>query len=265
MKKYSVIFLLIFLPLAITAQQQPKVLYQAFSHNDYTRTHPLTDALSLGFNCVEADLWLIDGELYVSHNRPNPKPEITFENLYLKPIVERTRANNRKVYSDSNKPFFLMLDFKKNGEDIYALLKQKIEPYKDLFCRLENGVYHEGSILLFISGDRPLKTLPLEPTRIAMLDGKIADLNDGIPATMMPVISDNYSDYFKWNGIGEMPNDELAQLRKIVKETHKEGKLFRFWGAPDTQSFMRFQLREHIDLIGADNLQLLYNILTKSN
>ena len=40
-----------------------KVLYNAFSHNDYWREHPLHDALSYGFNCVEADLWPINGEL----------------------------------------------------------------------------------------------------------------------------------------------------------------------------------------------------------
>lgn len=47
--------------------QQPeksqKVYYNAFSHNDYEHERPLFDALDLGFNCVEADLWLIDGEL----------------------------------------------------------------------------------------------------------------------------------------------------------------------------------------------------------
>ena len=47
--------------------QQPeksqKVYYNAFSHNDYEHERPLFDALDLGFNCVEADLWLIAGEL----------------------------------------------------------------------------------------------------------------------------------------------------------------------------------------------------------
>ena len=46
--------------------------YNAFSHNDYWREKPLLDALSFRFNCVEADLWLIDDELYVSHDRPEP-------------------------------------------------------------------------------------------------------------------------------------------------------------------------------------------------
>lgn len=49
--------------------QAQTIHYNAFSHNDYERPRPLFDALSLQFNCVEADLWLIDGELYVSDRK----------------------------------------------------------------------------------------------------------------------------------------------------------------------------------------------------
>ena len=66
-----ILFSLLILPSirlnAIKPVNPAKVYYNAFSHNDYERAKPLADALSLGFNCVEADLWLIDGELYVSH------------------------------------------------------------------------------------------------------------------------------------------------------------------------------------------------------
>lgn len=88
--------------------------YNAFSHNDYWRERPLLDALSFRFNCVEADLWLIDGELYVSHDRPEPNPAITFENLYLKPLVARIQANGGKVYPDSDRPFYLILPRRTN-------------------------------------------------------------------------------------------------------------------------------------------------------
>ena len=66
---------------------------------------PLLDALSFRFNCVEADLWLIDGELYVSHDRPEPNPAITFENLYPQAARGPHKANGGKVYPDSDRPF----------------------------------------------------------------------------------------------------------------------------------------------------------------
>ena len=46
------------------------LLTNAHSHNDYEQEKPLFHAIKLGFASIEVDLWLIDEELYVSHNRP---------------------------------------------------------------------------------------------------------------------------------------------------------------------------------------------------
>ena len=154
--------------------------YNAFSHNDYWRERPLLDALSFRFNCVEADLWLIDDELYVSHDRPEPNPAITFENLYLKPLVARIQANGGKVYPGSDRPFYLMVDCKAQGEEMYKLLKKQMEPYKEYFCSVDNGEYKEGAVLFFLSGDRPKNSLPKENSRFTFLDGQIKDLDQHI-------------------------------------------------------------------------------------
>lgn len=238
-----------------------KIYYNAFSHNDYWREHPLQDALDFRFNCVEADLWLIEGELYVSHDRPDPDPSITFEHLYLKPLVERMQANGGKVYPESDRPFYLMVDCKAEGEALYKVLKQQIEPYKQYFCSVIDGVYTEGAILLFLSGDRPKESLPKESERYMFLDGQIQDLGKGIPATLAPVVSDDYFAYFNWIGIGDMPREQLEHMREIIRQVHEEGKLFRWWGAPDTQKFKRFFIEEGVDLVGADDLKSLYEVL----
>lgn len=238
-----------------------KIWYNAFSHNDYWRAHPLLDALSLGFNCVEADLWLIDGELYVAHERPEPSPDITFEHLYLKPLVERIKANGGKVYPGGDRPFYLMVDCKADGEEMYKVLKRQIAPYEQYFCKVENGVYSEGAILLFLSGDRPAQSLLRETSRFAFLDGQVKDLGKGIPATLVPVVSDNYTDFLTWDGSGEIPAGQLARMREIIRQTHAEGKLFRWWGAPDTEQFKRFFLKEGVDLVGADDLEALHKVL----
>lgn len=247
---------------AVTPINPAKVYYNAFSHNDIQRTKPLTEAITLGFNCVEADLWLIDGELYVSHDKPQISPEITFENLYIRPLVERIRANGGKVYSKSKKPFYLMIDCKSNGEEMLPVLKNKLKPYKSLFCTVENGKMKKSAILLFLSGDRPLSVLA-QGEGYVFLDGQIKDLGQHISSDMMPVISDNYTDFLSWKGNGPIPADQLQKMRDIIKRTHAEGKLFRWWGAPDTPQFKRFFIKENVDLIGADNLKALYDILNK--
>jgi hypothetical protein len=40
----------------------------AHAHNDYEHARPLDDALALGFPSVEADVWLRDGAIAVSHD-----------------------------------------------------------------------------------------------------------------------------------------------------------------------------------------------------
>ena len=60
-----------------------------------------------------------------------------------------------------------------------------------------------------------------------------------------------------------MPADQLQKMREIIGEVHKEGKLFRWWGAPDTEVFKKFFIREGVDLVGADDLNGLYNVLIK--
>lgn len=82
------------------------------AHNDYLHTVPLFDALSYGAGSVEADVWLVDGELLVSgvcvyrfiwglmaapqvgHTRNALNPEKTLAALYLNPIMALIEAAN---------------------------------------------------------------------------------------------------------------------------------------------------------------------------
>lgn len=244
-------------------KKEKAVHYNAFSHNDYTRQRPLYDALSNGFNCVEADVHLIDGKLYVAHDYPQDVSNVkTLDELYIRPLAEEVEKNGGSVYPHSNEPFLLMIDFKAKGDSCYATLKPILEQYKSLFCSIENGVYRPGPILLFFSGSRPMNTLPQENTRMAFLDGKLDDLNKNIPTTLMPVVSDHFAAFFQWNGTGKMPEAELILLREMVKQTHAEEKKLRFWGGPDTKEYQQMQLEEGIDIIGADDLAALHELLS---
>src|SRR5271154_2391532 len=61
-------------------------LRHTHAHNDYEHTRPLFDALDQGFTSVEADIYLVDGQLLVGHTRSSLKPERTLEKLYLDPL-----------------------------------------------------------------------------------------------------------------------------------------------------------------------------------
>src|SRR5437868_14769766 len=75
-----------------------KPLPQAHAHNDYEHARPLFDALDHGFCSVEADIWLVDGQLLIGHDRKDLKPGRTLESLYLDPLRERTKTNGGRVY-----------------------------------------------------------------------------------------------------------------------------------------------------------------------
>ena len=240
--------------------------YEAFSHNDYSRERPLMQALELGFNCVEADCYLVEGRNVVTHDLPGDTAAYRYlEDLYLKPLFDRIEANGGKVYPGADRPFYLMIDIKREGEDFYNALRPVLEANADKFCSVdEEGNFTEGPILLFFSGDRPMESLPTQKgTRYAFLDGKFGELGNGVPTSLVPVVSDNYRNFLTWNGEGEMPAADLEVMRSLVAQAHEEGKLIRFWGAPDTEAWARLQIAEGVDIIGVDNLDALASILAE--
>lgn len=238
--------------------------YNAFSHNDYAHERPLQEALELGFNCVEADCYLVEGRNVVAHDLPDDTAAYRYlEDLYLQPLFERVRANGGRVYAGADRPFYLMIDIKREGDAFYTALRPVLEENAEMFCSVDSvGNFVEGPILLFFSGARPMETLPQqEAPRYAFLDGKFEDMGKNIPVSLMPVVSDNYKDFLSWNGEGEMPEEDLVKLRGLIRQAHDEGKLIRFWGAPDTEAWARLQLAEGVDIVGVDNLQALAGIL----
>ena len=262
----NILFLLLVLIATPTMAQsdnsKKKVHYNAFSHNDYTRKRPLMDAYDRGFNCVEADLWYIGGKLYVYHDRPlMPSRDRIFEKMYLEPLIKLIEQNGGRVHERGRKPFMLMIDCKSGGEEMLPALERALEPYKELLCRVENGSYKKGAILIFLSGKSPRKTILERGEGFLFIDGVIPDIGKGYDSHMMPVISHNYAAICKWRGKGEMPQEELEKMREIIRNAHREGKLFRWWGAPDTKEFKRLFIREGVDLIGADNLDILIEVL----
>src|SRR5688572_31979100 len=61
-------------------------LPRAHAHNDYEHTRPLIDALEFGFCSVEADIWLVNGQLLVAHDLKDAKAGRTLQALYLDPL-----------------------------------------------------------------------------------------------------------------------------------------------------------------------------------
>jgi len=58
---------------------------------------PLYSALSYGVISVEADVWLVNGTLYIAHEVQALTPNRTFAGLYINPLVQILTAQNPKT------------------------------------------------------------------------------------------------------------------------------------------------------------------------
>ncbi|MEX0770979.1 MAG: phosphatidylinositol-specific phospholipase C/glycerophosphodiester phosphodiesterase family protein [Balneolaceae bacterium] len=224
-----------------------------WSHNDYEQSRPLFQALDFGYQMIEADLHLIDGQLVVTHDSPeDPDQTPLFEELYLKPLAEIIEQNGGVVLPDSELSFYLVIDVKTGAENTFEAILKVIEPYHELFTRKADGAWIEGPIHLLISGNRPELTAD-SPDRIAFLDGRIPDIGQGLSSDLYPVISDNWNNHFDWNGTGQMSADEYNRLTSYVKDVHAEDKRIRFWATPDRESVWEVLLDAGVDIINVDD------------
>jgi glycerophosphoryl diester phosphodiesterase len=229
-------------------------LSQAHAHNDYEHRRPLQDALDRGFNSVEADVWLVDGELLVAHDLDDVVPGRTLESLYLAPLAQRIRANHGEVYARGKETFQLLIDIKSDGPATYAAIDKALRKYPQILTVFADGRTFEGAVTPVISGNRPLDVLKAQQVRYAGYDGRLSDLESGMPGSLMPLVSDNWTKNFTWTGVGEFPAAEKAKLRDIVVKAHRAGYTVRFWATPDVPGAAREALWTELVAAGVDHV-----------
>jgi len=225
----------------------------------------LADALARGFNSVEADIFLIDGELYVAHAPHEITPERTLRSLYLEPLSERIARNGGCVHPNGP-PFTLLIDIKSAALPTYEVLDRILAEYQDIFTSYGVDGRNDKAVLAIVSGNRPRAFMESQERRFAAYDGRLADLDSAAPADLIPLISDNWTRHFAWKGIGAMPAKEQRKLSRIVRTAHLKGRRIRFWGTPDNPSAARQALWRElvsagVDLINTDDLKGLQHFL----
>jgi Glycerophosphoryl diester phosphodiesterase family len=237
----------------LQARPQPTPLTRVHAHNDYEHKRPLLDALDCGFCSVEADIYLVDGQLLVAHERKQVKPERTLQSLYLDPLRARVKENGGRVYAGGPE-CVLLIDIKGRWQETYPVLREVLKRYADIISTFSDGKKETRAILAIITGDRSKEMFAGETVRYAAYDGELADLDAGVSADLIPWISSNWSQSFKWRGLGEIPEVEKSKLKEIVAKAHAGNRRVRFWGSPDQPVFWREMLDDGVDLINTDDL-----------
>ncbi|MEV7795489.1 phosphatidylinositol-specific phospholipase C/glycerophosphodiester phosphodiesterase family protein [Streptomyces sp. NPDC087512] len=233
----------------------PSPLWRAHAHNDYEHTRPLLDALDHRFGSVEADIHLVDGRLLVAHDPEDLDPSRTLESLYLDPLAARVRAHHGRVYRHDRRSLQLLVDIKTDGAAAYLALDRRLARYKHLFTTFAHGRVHPGPVTVVVSGDRAARApMAAQTGRRAFYDGRLADLGTSAPASFVPLISDNWSLNFTWQGVGAFPEAERRKLRGIVAAAHGRGQRVRFWATPDLPGPARDAVWGELLAAGVDHL-----------
>ena len=252
------LFLLLLASWGIQKNSEAQVL-PAHAHNDYYHTRPLFDALDCKFKSIEADVFAIGDSLFVAHDFDKIKPGSTLRQLYLNPLKKIINRNNGSVYGDGEE-IIILVDFKSEGLTTYKLLHQILEDYKKILTSYKSEKKKTGAVQIIVSGNRPYDYMQQQKIRYAGYDGRIAELDLGIPASFMPLVSDNWTNHFKWQGKGEMPLDEKKKLTSILEKARENGYMIRFWATPDRPGDYRKTVwsvlkNAGVDLIGTDDLK----------
>ncbi|GGZ61028.1 hypothetical protein GCM10010387_63380 [Streptomyces inusitatus] len=234
---------------------RPRPLRRAHAHNDYLHPRPLHDALAHGFTSVEADIFLVEGELLVAHTPAELDPARTLRSLYLDPLLARVRANCGTVHPGHPHPVQLLIDIKADGVACYRELDRQLRDYRRMLSEYADGRVGLGAVTPVVSGDRAARApMAAQRQRYAFYDGRLDDLATAAPASLVPLISGNWNNSFIWRGDGEFPPAERERLHTLTESAHARHRRIRFWATPDTPGPAREALWSELLDAGVDHL-----------
>ena len=221
------------------------------SHNDYEQKQPFFAAYNLGFDSIEADLYLKDGELCVAHDQKDVSTERTLRKLYIEPLLAKIKENNGYPYANQ-KPLHLLLDLKKQGKEIMQVLEAQLKPYKKELRHVK----------ITISGDMPPPDEFQNYDKMFSFDGRKSLSYSKSAFKRIYMVSASFTDFGKyWAGKEALPQEVADKIGIFVNDMHAKNKKVRLWGTPNTILGFETLKGLKIDVIGTDDLLLLRNFV----
>lgn len=218
------------------------------AHNDYAQPRPFVNAYEQRADFIEADVWLQDGKLVVSHDKPAANAP-TLDSLYLKPIVKLFQQYKDRPSSDRDYTFSLVIDVKDNPADVLPILLTLLQENLPYFNRAGNA----RAVQVVISGNRP-KIPTFLDYPLLQFDGRPSEVYDDETLRRVALISDNFRSYSRWDGTGDIPDDDRDKLKRVIKRSHNDNKPIRFWAIPDTPNGWKQLKKLGVDVINTDKV-----------
>ncbi|EAS31129.1 uncharacterized protein CIMG_06608 [Coccidioides immitis RS] len=250
------------------------------SHNDYWRDRPVYSAIAAGCVSIEADVWLINGTLYVGHHRSSLAETRTLKSLYIDQIVQilkRQNPQNKFVPSstrngvfDTNpaQTLYLFIDIKTDGVETWKQVSKDLQPLRDLgyLTKVKNGIKISAPVTVIGTGNTPLNLITELENRDYFYDAPLAELDqpelDNISSLISPIASTSFE-----AAVGATNQDkedpltsaQLETIRAQIKKAKSKGIGARYWQTPGwpirrRNEIWRVLLKEGVALLNVDDL-----------
>jgi alkaline phosphatase len=212
--------------------------YKHHSHNDYLQDFPFWEAYTHGAGSIEADIFLKNNNLYVTHAEKEIDSSITLEKLYFDPISALAKVGElRKL--------LLLIDIKSETKSTMAMLLKVLEHYPELRSN--------SNLKIVISGNGPAPAAYKNYPDFIYFDHQNLKNLDDINLEKVALLSQNFKIYSNWNGLGRLTAVDLAKVEDVIKKAHQKGLKIRFWAAPDTKTGWGRFARMGVDFINTDH------------
>jgi len=259
MKKIKIAFLLLSC-IFYSVKAQYSTL-NAHSHNDYENETPFWLAYNNHFGSIEADIWAVEGKLFVAHYRQDIKPENTLDILYIQPVVKLFTENKGRAWNDQSSTFQLLVDLKTNTEPTLSLLVDKLKQYPEVF----DPDVNEYAVRIVITGNRPSPAEFSKYPGFIFFDGILNEKYNIEQLKRVPLYSENLRKFTSWNGDGAIIEKDKIRLQHIIDSVHTLNKKIRFWNAPDDINAWETFINMGIDYLNTDHIVKLSEFLKKDS
>ncbi|MGF1696293.1 phosphatidylinositol-specific phospholipase C/glycerophosphodiester phosphodiesterase family protein [Vibrio lamellibrachiae] len=257
--------------------EEKQLTIRTHSHNDYHLEDPFYGALKLGFGSFEADVFWDEtfSEVLIAHDKWETALEWSFDEMYIQPIVEHVRANGH-FYENWDYSVVLLVDIKTEAISTWLAVEDVLAQYPDVFTRYNHKIgVQQRPVTAIISGNRPIEEMREALNRYSFVDGRIEDVGVETDATLMPLISNNFS-YFNQNdfgyffGKGEWPEKAKEELKRVTDIAHANHQKIRFWATPEGIDHMNNHIwselvEANVDFINTDHQQALHDWLLEND
>lgn len=265
------------------------------SHNDYWRDIPFYSGLSVGAISTEADVWLINGTLYVSlvlHVQPPCRADKskvghepsalsdkrTLESLYINPILDTLHRQNPSTPfvqpgeqngvfdTSSDQTLYFFIDLKTAADVTWPAVLKALEPLRsgDWLTTYNGRDLRKNPVTVIGTGNTHLSDVLAASPRDVFFDAPLADLKDAkykdLTANESPIASTNFAATFGDVRKREMNDTQLETLRSQLDVAHAKGIKARYWNQPNypigtRNAVWRTLWDEGVDLLNVDDLE----------